>query len=208
MIDEAVIGVSVAGGRLDERGMRRRAAAEAVSLGRGGRLWVSRATGIAEWTIRHGRREVASGTAGGGPYAPPGNQAKAADRDRPAAASDVERLVDHSSRGAAALAGHEPSQPRLKAASPGPSGIGRVGGATAVAPRLQPAGNAKTREGARATPTATLSSPISTRPSRRHWRAISRSTIPGGSRPQDAELAAVKLDGNAAFATGHTVRLD
>ena len=48
-------------GGIDERGMRRWAAAEALSLGRGGTAAVARATGIAESTIRRGRRELASG---------------------------------------------------------------------------------------------------------------------------------------------------
>ena len=47
---------------LDERGRRIWAATEANSLGRGGIKTVSRATGLAESTIRIGRREIHEGT--------------------------------------------------------------------------------------------------------------------------------------------------
>ena len=49
---------------LDERGRRMWAAAEAKSLGHGGVAAVSKATAIAESTIRIGRREMKTSPAG------------------------------------------------------------------------------------------------------------------------------------------------
>ena len=62
MIVEAVIGdkFRLLVGGLDERGTGGWAAAEALSLGRGGTAAVACATGIAESTIRRGRRELVS----------------------------------------------------------------------------------------------------------------------------------------------------
>ena len=63
-------------GELDERGWRRWAAAEAVSLGRGGIAAVAAATGISDRTIRNGIRELS-----GAVTLPVGQQRRAARAD-------------------------------------------------------------------------------------------------------------------------------
>ena len=80
--------------------MRRWAAAEAVSLGRGGTAAVSRATGIAESTIRRGRRELGSEeTPEPGRVRRRGAGRKPLTENDPTLLGDLERLVDDSSRG-------------------------------------------------------------------------------------------------------------
>jgi hypothetical protein len=102
VIDEAVIGdkYRLLAGGLDERGMRRSAAAEALSLGRGGTAAVARATGIAESTIRRGRRELASEERPqAGRVRRPGAGRKPLTETDPTLLGDLERLVDDTSRG-------------------------------------------------------------------------------------------------------------
>lgn len=102
MVDEAVIGdkYRLLAGALDERAMRRWAAAEALSLGRGGTAAVSRATGIAESTIRRGRRELdREDEAAAGRVRRPGAGRKPLTETDPTLLRDLERLVDDSSRG-------------------------------------------------------------------------------------------------------------
>src|SRR6516165_5527086 len=83
-----------------ERGRRRWAAVEAVSLGRGGITAVSAATGLAHSTIRRGIRELNTGDA-----PPPGYERRPGAGRKPAAAVDpgirsaLERLVEPGSRG-------------------------------------------------------------------------------------------------------------
>ena len=85
---------------LTERGRRRWAAVEAVSLGRGGITAVSAATGLAHSTIRRGIRELNTGDA-----PPPGYERRPGAGRKPAAAVDpgiraaLERLVEPGSRG-------------------------------------------------------------------------------------------------------------
>jgi transposase len=85
---------------LTERGRRRWAAVEAISLGRGGITAVSAATGLAHSTIRRGIRELDTGD---GP--PPGYERRPGAGRKPAAVVDpgiraaLERLVEPGSRG-------------------------------------------------------------------------------------------------------------
>jgi hypothetical protein len=85
---------------LTEGGRRRRAAVEAVSLGRGGIAAVSAATGLAHSTIRRGVTELNTGD---GP--PPGYERRPGAGRKPAATADpgirraLERLVEPGSRG-------------------------------------------------------------------------------------------------------------
>jgi Rhodopirellula transposase DDE domain len=85
---------------LTERGRRRWAAVEAVSLGRGGITAVSAATGLAHSTIRRGLRELDAGEA-----PPPGYERRPGAGRKPTAAVDpgiraaLERLVEPGSRG-------------------------------------------------------------------------------------------------------------
>ena len=156
MIDEAVIGEKyrlLAGG-LDERGMRRWAAAEALSLGRGGTAAVARATGIAETTIRRGRRELASEEVPEpGRVRRPGAGRKPLTETDPTLLGDLERLVDDTSRG-------DPEAPlrwtakSLRNLAAELREQGRRISAASVAPLLRRLGyslqaNAKTREGAK-----------------------------------------------------------
>ena len=156
MIDEAVIGdkYRLLVGGLDERGMRRWAAAEAVSLGRGGTAAVPRATGIAESTIRRGRRELAcEERLETGRVRRPGAGRKPLTETDPTLLCDLERLVDDSSRG-------DPEAPlrwtakSLRKLASELRAQGHEISAASVAPLLRRLGyslqgNAKTREGAR-----------------------------------------------------------
>ncbi len=156
MIDEAVIGdkYRLLVGGLDERGMRRWAAAEAVSLGRGGTAAVARATGIAESTIRRGRRELAcEERLEAGRVRRPGAGRKPLTETDPTLLCDLERLVDDSSRG-------DPEAPlrwtakSLRKLASELRVQGHEISAASVAPLLRRLGyslqgNAKTREGAR-----------------------------------------------------------
>ena len=155
MIDEVVIGdkYRLLAGGLDERAMRRWAAAEALSLGRGGTAAVSRATGIAESTIRRGRAELAcEEQPAAGRVRRSGAGRKRLTEADPTLLSDLEALVDDSSRG-------DPEAPlrwtakslRKLAAELGDQG--HQISAASVAPLLRGLGyslqaNAKTREGA------------------------------------------------------------
>jgi len=155
VIDEAVIGEKyrlLAGG-LDERGMRRWAAAEALSLGRGGTAAVARATGIAETTIRRGRRELASDRPPeAGRVRRRGAGRKPLTETDPTLLEDLERLVDDTSRG-------DPEAPlrwtakSLRTLACELRSQGHKISAASVAPLLRRLGyslqaNAKTREGA------------------------------------------------------------
>jgi hypothetical protein len=155
VIDEAVIGdkYRLLVGGLDERGMRRWAAAEAVSLGRGGTAAVSRATGIAESTIRRGRRELAcEERLEPGRVRRPGAGRKPLTETDPTLLGDLEALVDEGSRG-------DPEAPlrwtakSLRNLAVELRGRGHQISAASVAPLLRRLGyslqaNAKTREGA------------------------------------------------------------
>ena len=156
MIVEAVIGdkYRLLVGGLDERGMRRWAAAEALSLGRGGTAAVARATGIAESTIRRGRRELVSGEwLEAGRVRRPGAGRKPLTETDPTLLGDLERLVDDTSRG-------DPEAPlrwtakSLRNLACELRGQGHEISAASVAPLLRRLGyslqaNAKTREGAK-----------------------------------------------------------
>ena len=155
MIDEVVIGdkYRLLAGGLDERGMRRWAAAEALSLGRGGTAAVARATGIAESTIRRGRREiVCEQRLGPGRVRRRGAGRKPLTETDPTLLADLERLVDDTSRG-------DPEAPlrwtakSLRNLASELRGQGHEISAASVAPLLRRLGyslqaNAKTREGA------------------------------------------------------------
>ncbi len=155
MVEEAVIGEKyrLLVGGLDERGMRRWAAAEALSLGRGGTAAVSRATGIAESTIRRGRRELgAEEQPESGRVRRRGAGRKPLTETDPTLLSDLEALVDDSSRG-------DPEAPlrwtakSLRNLACELRGQGHQISAASVAPLLRRLGyslqaNAKTREGA------------------------------------------------------------
>ena len=102
MVDEQAIGAKfrLLAGELDERALRLWAAAEAESQGRGGTAAVARATGIAESTIRRGRRELAWGVSPGqGRVRRPGAGRKPLTETDPTLLEDLERLVDGESRG-------------------------------------------------------------------------------------------------------------
>ena len=134
--------------------MRRWAAAEALSLGRGGTAAVARATGIAESTIRRGRRELVSGERlEAGRVRRPGAGRKPLTETDPTLLEDLERLVDDTSRG-------DPEAPlrwtakSLRNLACELRGQGHEISAASVAPLLRRLGyslqaNAKTREGAK-----------------------------------------------------------
>jgi len=87
-------------GRLDERGMRLWAAAEADSYGYGGIATVARATGIAPSTIGRGRRELAAGeTLAPGRVRRPGAGRKALAEKDQTLLEVLQRLVDDDARG-------------------------------------------------------------------------------------------------------------
>jgi len=87
-------------GELDERGRRRWAAIEAVSLGRGGIAAVAEATGISDRTVRNGIRELKTGTS-----VPvtrqrrPGAGRLAREEEQPGLMGALEGLVEPVSRG-------------------------------------------------------------------------------------------------------------
>lgn len=155
VVDEAVIGdkYRLLVGALDERALRRWAAAEALSLGRGGTAAVSRATGIAESTIRRGRRELGCEEQPvAGRVRRPGAGRKALTETDLTLLRDLEALVDESSRG-------DPEAPlrwtakSLRNLAAELRGQGHQISAASVAPLLRRLGyslqaNAKTREGA------------------------------------------------------------
>jgi len=92
---------TLASERLDERGRRQVAAAEALTLGWGGVKLVAAATGVARGTITLGVKELR----GQVPLAPegrsrrPGGGRKAITAQDPAVLEDVERLVEPTTRG-------------------------------------------------------------------------------------------------------------
>jgi hypothetical protein len=155
VIDEAVIGdkYRLLVGGLDERGIRRWAAAEALSLGRGGTAAVSRATGIAESTIRRGRADLADEEQlEPGRVRRPGAGRKPLTETYPTLLSDLERLVDESSRGDPEAPLRWTARSLRNLASELRSQGHRISAAS-VAPLLRGLGyslqaNAKTREGA------------------------------------------------------------
>ena len=87
-------------GELDERGRRRWAAIEAVSLGRGRIAAVAEATGISDRTVRNGIRELKTGTS-----VPvtrqrrPGAGRLAREEEQPGLMGALEGLVEPVSRG-------------------------------------------------------------------------------------------------------------
>jgi transposase len=87
-------------GDLGERGRRRWAAVEAVSMGRGGIAAVAQATGISDRTIRNGIREIHVGS----PPFPdrqrrPGGGRRSREREQPKLVKALEKLVEPASRG-------------------------------------------------------------------------------------------------------------
>jgi hypothetical protein len=85
---------------LDERGRRRWAATEAVSLGRGGIAAVAEATGMSDRTIRNGIRELKNGN----PLSPDRQRRAGAGRvprekEQPDLIEALERLVEPTARG-------------------------------------------------------------------------------------------------------------
>jgi transposase len=86
---------------LDEKGRRLFAAAEALSIGKKGNInLVSRATGIAEETIKKGCNELKSGESSSGDRirAPGGGRKTIVEKD-PTILSDLETLIEPTSRG-------------------------------------------------------------------------------------------------------------
>ena len=87
-------------GDLEERGRRRWAAVEALSLGRGGIAAVARATGISDRTIRNGIRELREGDAPpSGRQRRVGGGRKAANQAAPGLLDALEGLVEPTTRG-------------------------------------------------------------------------------------------------------------
>lgn len=85
---------------LDERGRRRWAATEAVSLGRGGIAAVAEATRMSDRTVRNGIRELREGrTAGPGRQRKPGAGRKALEEKQPEILHVLEALIEPSERG-------------------------------------------------------------------------------------------------------------
>jgi len=85
---------------LNERARRRWAAVEAISLGRGGIIAVSEATGLARSTIERGIKELdAASTVSEGRQRRPGGGRKRADRVNPELKAALEQLVEPVSRG-------------------------------------------------------------------------------------------------------------
>jgi len=155
VVDEQAIGVKfrLLAGELDERALRLWVAAEAESHGRGGTAGVARATGIAESTIRRGRRELAAGASlGAGRVRRPGAGRRSLIEKDPALLEALQRLVEDDSRG-------DPERPlrwtakSLRTLAGELRAQGHEISARSVAPLLRRLGyslqaNAKTREGA------------------------------------------------------------
>ncbi len=102
MIDELAIGerFRALAGELNERQRRLWAAAEARSHGRGGIAATARATGMHVETMRLGMRELESGeTLEPGRVRRPGGGRRSLTGKDPTLLEDLERLVDHDSRG-------------------------------------------------------------------------------------------------------------
>lgn len=88
------------GNALDERGRRRWAATEALSLGRGGIAAVAQATGLSDRTIRNGIDELTCGEERGpGRQRRPGAGRKARADEQPTLLAALEALVEPTSRG-------------------------------------------------------------------------------------------------------------
>lgn len=87
-------------GELDERGRRRWAATEAVSLGWGGIAAVAEATGISDRTIRNGVRELkAANPLAGDRQRRPGAGRRAREVEQPELLGALESLVEPVARG-------------------------------------------------------------------------------------------------------------
>ena len=87
-------------GELDERGRRRWAATEALSLGWGGIAAVAKATGLSDRTIRNGIRELRSGEElPAGRQRRPGAGRPAREVEQPELVTALERLVEPMARG-------------------------------------------------------------------------------------------------------------
>jgi len=87
-------------GELDERGRRRWAAAEAVSLGWGGIAAVAQATGISDRTIRNGIQELKTGNSlPPNAQRRPGAGRRSREAEQPNLLAALERLVEPASRG-------------------------------------------------------------------------------------------------------------
>jgi hypothetical protein len=85
---------------LDERGRRRWAAAEALSLGRGGIAAVAVATGLSDRTVRTGIKELVEGiSAGPGRQRKPGAGRKSLEVTQPGIAGALEALIEPTERG-------------------------------------------------------------------------------------------------------------
>jgi hypothetical protein len=104
MVDEAAIALRYAALApvLDERGLRRFAAAEARTAGRGGVLALTRITGLARSTIDRGLRElagVAAPEAAPGRTRRPGGGRKKLTATDPTLLADLQSLVEPTTRG-------------------------------------------------------------------------------------------------------------
>jgi transposase len=103
VVDEAGIGrrYKTLAPVVDERVRRLMVAAEALAIGRGGQIAVSRATGVARTTIQQGIREVQRSElrAGKGRVRRPGGGRKPTVVTDPTLREDLERLVEPTSRG-------------------------------------------------------------------------------------------------------------
>jgi len=87
-------------GELDERGRRRWAATEAVSLGWGGIAAVAEATGVSDRTIRNGIQELtAAAPLPGDRQRRPGAGRRAREVEQPALIATLEALVEPATRG-------------------------------------------------------------------------------------------------------------
>ena len=88
------------GNDLDERGRRRWAATEALSLGRGGIAAVAEATGLSDRTIRNGLQDLQSRELlDPGRQRRPGAGRKARAEEQPRLLAALEALVEPTSRG-------------------------------------------------------------------------------------------------------------